>query len=153
MGILYDYFRAPGDDAVRRRLDENDAMSPLDDPFPGIALKTIDPTVILGQLIAAALGRGWDVDLMKDRLIWPEGGEQDPGHEGPWVTRLSDQARDALAGIPADRVPALAEQWATAEEFHGYGDPEYLREVITDFIALTMQAGERNEAVYCWICL
>ncbi|MEU4563173.1 hypothetical protein AB0F72_32750 [Actinoplanes sp. NPDC023936] len=151
MSSLYDYFRAPGAAAIREHMDENEADSPVPDTFDGIQLKTIDPSVILSQLIASAMGREWGTDLVDDRLVWPEDGEQDLEHEGPWVTALNDRCRDVLAGITADRVPELAEQWATVEEFGGYGDADYLRDVITDFVALAIRARERGESLYCWM--
>jgi len=153
MGVLFDYFRAPGSAEVRKRLAEEEGSSPVPATFDGIELKSIDPGVILGQLIAFATGREWSADLVDDRLVWPEGGEQDLAHEGPWVTVLDDRTRDVLADIPAGRVPELAERWATVEEFHGHADEEFLREVITDFAGLATRARERGESLYCWMCV
>lgn len=82
MGVLYDYFRAPGVAEVRRHMDESD-FSPVPGTFDGIELKSIDPNVILGKLVGFVVGREWSSDLVHDRLIWPEGGEQDSSHEGP----------------------------------------------------------------------
>jgi hypothetical protein len=121
--------------------------------FDGIELKTIDPAVILGQLIAFAIGEDWRPGLAGERLIWPEGGEQDMSHEGPWVTVLGDRARDELAGIPADRIPELAERWAAVEEFAGLADAEFLRDVIADLTALARRAGADRESLYCWMSL
>jgi hypothetical protein len=153
VGVLFDYFRAPGEAEVRRHMDENDAFSPVPAPFDGIELKTIDPGVILGQLVGFATGQQWSTDLVDDRLIWPEGGEQDTEHEGPWVTVLDNRTRDVLAGIPSDRVPELAEQWSAVEEFGGFADQEFLREVVAGFTALATRAREHGESLYCWICL
>ncbi|OJF15920.1 hypothetical protein EDD30_1270 [Couchioplanes caeruleus] len=153
MGVLFDYFRAPGVDEVRSHMNENDAFSPVPETFDGIELKTIDPGVILGRLLGFATGRDWSTDLVGDRLIWPEGGEQDTAHEGPWVTILGDRARDVLADMPAERLPELAERWATVEEFDGYGDPEFLREVLADFAALAGRARQHGESLYCWMSL
>lgn len=153
MGVLFDYFRAPGVAEVRRHMDENDASSPMPETFDGFWLKHIDPSVVLGQLVGFVTDRESTTDLADDRLIWPEGGEQDMSHEGPWVTVLDDRARDVLADIPADRVPDLAERWATVEEFRGHADPEFLREVVADFSALALRARERSESLFCWICL
>ncbi|GLW29420.1 hypothetical protein [Actinoplanes regularis] len=153
MGVLYDYFRAPSVAEVRRHMDENDASSPVPVTYDGIELKAIDPDVVLGKLVAFAIGQEWSLDLVNERLIWPENGEQDPEFEGPWASRLEDRARDVLADIPADRVSELATRWAAVEEFHGYGDPEFLREVVADFIALAARAREHGESLYCWSCL
>lgn len=153
MGVLFDYFRAPGDVQVRTHMDENDACSPVPGTFDGIDLKTIDPVVILGQLTAFVIGREWSPRLVDERLIWPAGGEQDVTHEGPWVTVLDDRVRDVLAGIPADRMPEFARRWATVEEFGGHADEEFLREVIADFAALAVRARDSGESLYCWMSL
>ena len=153
MGVLFDYFRAPGAAQVRRRLDENDASSPVPATFDGVELKTIDPTVILGRLVAFASGREWSPGLIEDRLVWPEGGEQDVTHEGPWVVVLGDRVRDVLADIAAGRVPELAERWATTEELGRFADPEFLRGVVSDLAALAVRARANGESLYCWMCL
>ncbi len=153
MGVLYDYFRAPSAAEVRRHLDEHDGSSPVPATFDGIELKTIDPAVILGQLVGFAIGQEWGLDLVNERLIWPEGAEQDMEYQGPWASSLDDRARDVLAGIPADQVSDLAERWAAVEEFGGYADPEFLREVVADFVALAARAREHGESLYCWSCL
>jgi hypothetical protein len=152
MGVLYDYFRAPEVDQVRDLLDENDGFSPVE-RFEGIDLKWIDPGVILGKLVGFATGQEWSTSLVIDRLIWPVGAEQEMDYQGPWVTILNDEARDTLADIPVKRVAELAERWATVEEFRGYGDAEYLREVIAGFIGLAARAREHGESLFCWICL
>jgi hypothetical protein len=73
MGVLYDYFRAPGLAEVRGHLDANEAFSPVPGTFTGIELKNIDAGVILGHLVGFATGQGWSKDLARERLIWPEG--------------------------------------------------------------------------------
>ncbi|GLY05890.1 hypothetical protein [Actinoplanes sp. NBRC 101535] len=152
MGVLYDYFRAPALDEVRRLLDDTEGESPLG-TFDGLDLKSLEPSVAVGQLIAAVLDQEWTMSLVADRLIWPMSAETDPEYDGPWVTVLGDHARDVLAGIPADRVPALATQWATAEEFHGHGDPSFLATVIPELSALASRAREAGESLYCWSSL
>jgi hypothetical protein len=152
MGVLYDYFRAPGVADVRREMDQS-TYSPVPETFDGIELKSLDPSVILGKLIGFATGQEWSPALVGERLIWPEGGEQDMEHEGPWVTVLGDQARDVLAGIPADQIPGLAERWATVEELYGDGDPEFLGEVVAEFTALAERARQHGESLYCWMSL
>jgi len=153
VGVLYDYFRTADEAEVVRHMDERDGFSPVPAVFDGIELKTIDPCVILGKLVAFATGQQWSSDLVDDRLIWPAGVQQDMTYEGPWVTALDDRARDLLAGIPADRVPELAGKWATVEEFGGFADHEFLREVVADFTALAVRARERGESIYCWMSL
>jgi hypothetical protein len=150
MGVLYDYFRAPDDAVVCRHMDDHEAASPLSGDFEGIDLKGIDPSVVLGQLVGFASGRPHPV---RDRLVWPAGGEPDPGHEGPWVTALPDLTRDVLADIRPDRIPELAERWSRIEEFGGYADVGSLREDIQEIAALAGKARQQGESLYCWICL
>jgi hypothetical protein len=153
MGVLYDYFRAPGVAEVHRHMGDNDGFSPVPATFDGIDLKNIDPSVTLGQLVGFATGREWSTDLVDERLIWPEGGEHDTAYQGPWVTVLDDRTRDVLAGIPADRMPELAERWATIEELDGLCDPELLHDVLADLAALAAQARGHGESLYCWMSL
>jgi hypothetical protein len=150
MGVRYDYFRAPSATDVRRHMDENDASSPVPATFDGVELKTIDPSVALGMLIAFATDKEWSVDLVNERLIWPEGGEHDTEYGGPWANSLDDRVRDVLAGIPADHVSTLAKRWATIEEFNGRIDLDLLCEVIAEFTALAVRARENGESLYCW---
>ncbi|GIF03880.1 hypothetical protein [Actinoplanes siamensis] len=153
MGVLYDYFRAAGDDAVRRRLDERDGGSPVPRGFPGADLKGIDPTIALGKLVGFATGREWAPGLVGEQLIWPAGAQHNLDHEGPWVTRLDDAARDALAAIPAEQAPELAGRWARIEEFYGGVDAEDLREVLARVVALAAEARAHGESLYVWCAL
>ncbi|WP_433385055.1 hypothetical protein ACQPZX_06390 [Actinoplanes sp. CA-142083] len=133
---LYDYFRAPTVDAVRQRMDA-DSSSPLP-AFDGDDFKSMDPSVVLGELVAVATGQPWSTTLVGDSLIWPA----DPAeHEGPWVTVLGDEARDTLAAIPASRFAELAAQWA------GTGD------VIERIVALAGRARDNDESLFCWMAL
>jgi hypothetical protein len=145
--LLADYFRAPSVAAAQQQLTEQDGGSPLG-VFDGENLKNLDPTVILGQFVALATGRPYSVDLIATNLIW-----EDPSSEGPWVTVFDDRVRDTLAGISADRLPALAEQWATIEEFHGQVEPPHLRAVAEQLMALASRAREAGEPLFCWMSL
>src|SRR5690349_9214251 len=102
---LFDYFRAPDAAAVRRVLDADDGSTPVGTAFDGVEVKGVDPTVVLGKMIAAIRQVPWSPDLVDDRLVWPAGGEEDPDFEGPWVTELDTSVRDALA--QADDLPRV----------------------------------------------
>ncbi|MFD1371061.1 hypothetical protein [Actinoplanes sichuanensis] len=153
MGVLYDYFRAPSVADVCRHMSERDASSPVPEVFDGFELKGIDPSVTLGMLIAFSADQEWSVGLVNERVIWPEGRDQDTEYGGPWASVLNDRVRDVLADIPADRVSALAERWAAIEEFSGRGDVVLLRELMADFTTLAVHAREHGESLYCWSCL
>lgn len=159
MGVLHDYFRAPGAATVVALMDRHDADSPETIegwPTEVVAVKNIDPGVALGQLVGFVLGEPWTPGLVDDRLVWPGG--QDPDllveHEGPWVRELGDQARDALAGVADDRVPELAARWVRIEEISWPGAPDdALVPLLTDLVALARAARAADEHLYCWTCL
>ncbi|MBU2664914.1 hypothetical protein KOI35_15535 [Actinoplanes bogorensis] len=153
MGVLYDYFRAPSLAQVRAHMDENDAHSPVPGTFDGIELKNFDPGVVLGRLVGFVTGQEWNTELVRDRLIWPEGAEQDMEYEGPWVVVLPDGVRDILAGIPAERMTELAERWAAIDELSPHADPEFMRELVSEFAALAARARENDDSLFCWMSL
>jgi hypothetical protein len=159
VGVLYDYFRAVDDEAVAKLMAATDGGpvvraedSPVEDAVDG---KGIDPTAALGKVVSFALGVPWSADVIGDRLIWPEGAREDLEYEGPWVVVLSEPARDALADIPDDRLPDLAEQWSHIEEFSHYSDaePEVMLSRLREFVGLARRARTSGERIYCWICL
>jgi hypothetical protein len=158
MGVLTDYFRAPSVAAVQEQMAQRDG-GPLvsedsqSSAFDGVELKGVDPAVTLGRLAAFAMDTAYSSDLFEDRLIWPEGGEQDTEHLGPWVVALDDRTRDTLAGVPAQRVPDLAERWAAIEEFRGVITVDGLRSAVEQLTALAGRARDSGESLYCWISL
>ncbi|MFJ9769768.1 hypothetical protein ACIRVF_00790 [Kitasatospora sp. NPDC101157] len=166
MGVLTDYFRAPGAAAVVRALELTGGARPefgeaSEGAFDGVMAKGVDPGVLLGQLVAAIRAEPWRVDLVEDAAVWPttpqpgpDGpwSEDDPWSTGPWVTELDDAARDALAEVRDDRIPAAVARWAEAAEWHG-ADPADLLPLAEDLIALARRARTAGERLYCWICL
>ncbi|SNY56055.1 hypothetical protein [Paractinoplanes atraurantiacus] len=110
MGVLTDYFRAPSAAAVQQELTMDEG-GPLTTVYDTVEAKGIDPTVVLGQLIGFIRDEPWHPRIVDDRLIWPEGGEQDTSHEGPWTTILDNETRDTLASLDPARVPSLAARW------------------------------------------
>lgn len=158
MGVITDYFRAPGAAAVLEQMAQRDG-GPLvtensdSSAFDGVELKGVDPPVALGRLVAFAMDVVYRSDLVEDRLIWPEGGEQDTEHMGPWVVALDDRTRDTLADIPAQQVPDLAERWGAIEEFGGVMAVEGLRSAVDQLTALAGRARDSGQSLYCWISL
>ncbi|MEV4480358.1 hypothetical protein [Micromonospora coxensis] len=159
MGVLYDYFRAADDEAVAKLMAATDGGpvvreggSPVADAVDG---KGIDPTVVLGKVVSFALDVPWATDLIGDRLVWPDGVGEDPAYEGPWVVVLSGRARDALAEIPDDRLPDLAERWSHIEELSYYSDtqPKVMLSRLREFVGLARRARTSGDSIYCWICL
>ena len=155
MGVLTDYFRAPSVAAVQEEMTRRDG-GPLfcagtGPAFDGVELKHVDPSVVLGQLVAFATGTAWDPDLVKDRLIWPEGGEHDTEYQGPWVVVIDDRTRDTLAGVPAQRMTDLVRRWAGIEEWDGLADADNLPETVEQLTALAARARDSGESLYCWM--
>jgi hypothetical protein len=158
MGVLTDYFRAPGVAAVQEQMAARDggplvSQDSQSSAFDGVELKGIDPAVTLGRLVAFVMDTTYSSELVNDRLIWPEGGEQDTEHMGPWVVILDDQTRDTLAGVAAQRVPDLAERWTEIEEFGGMFTVDGLRSSVEQLTALARRARDSGESLYCWISL
>jgi hypothetical protein len=158
MGVLYDYFRAPADDLVAELMDKHDGHSPggIEElATPVVDLKAVDPSIVLGQLVRFVAGSLSPAASARDRLVWPAGGENDMDHQGPWVTRLDDQVRDALAGLDDARLVEVATAWTGIEEFSHYDDNtvESSAQVITLLVGLARGARDAGEHLYCWICL
>ncbi|OZV76454.1 hypothetical protein CA850_26770 [Micromonospora echinospora] len=162
MGVLYDYFRAPNTEAVAELMAAagggplaGAGDSRLADAVDAVDAKGIDPSVILGQLVSYALDVPWDTRLVGDRLVWPDGAGRDPGYEGPWVVVLGDSARDALAGIPDERMSALADRWLRVEELSDFGDPQpaAMLVLLSDLVGLARRARGNGDHLYCWMCL
>lgn len=144
---LFEYFRAPDADAVRRVMDATDGDSPPD----GIPAKGVDPGVVLGMMIAAIRQVPWEPDLVGETLVWPAGREQDPDYEGPWVSELDISTRDALA--QADDLPRVAQEWARIEELDGLVDVAGAQAFIETMAGLARQAREADELLFCWSSL
>ncbi|MFF5078830.1 hypothetical protein ACFY36_17390 [Actinoplanes sp. NPDC000266] len=152
MGVLTDYFRAPSVEAVQRELTLSDG-GPLLSAYDSVEAKWIDTSVVLGKLIAFIRDEPWHPHIVSDRLIWPEGGEQDTSHEGPWATILDDGTRDTLATIAPARVPSLGARWAAIEELQPNTDPLYFAELIRELSALADRARQAGEPLFCWMSL
>ncbi|MET8543268.1 hypothetical protein ABZW03_21850 [Kitasatospora sp. NPDC004799] len=112
-------------------------------------------------MVAAVLGEPWRVGLVAGTAVRPTtprpgpsgpADEDDPWATGPWVTELAAAARDALAGVPDERVPEAVARWAGAEEWHG-AEPSDLLPLAEELIALARRARAAGEQLYCWICL
>ncbi|OIK06092.1 hypothetical protein [Streptomyces monashensis] len=169
MGVLCDYFAAadrptavdwaigPGGDwqAEGRSLDEAGA--------DWIDMKNIDPHVALGQLVAFAEGRPYDVRAAGPRLLWPDARvwpperPAAPGAESPWesglqLTELPDSWRDRLAAVEEEHVPMLALQWYDVEEvdFTDFPDCE---DRVRAFAGLARRARDTGAHLYCRCCL
>ncbi|GAA3000029.1 hypothetical protein [Actinokineospora diospyrosa] len=153
MGVLTDYFRAADAGVVVRYLELSEAASPVGE-FDGVQAKSVDPDVVLGQLVAAALGGSYE-DL-DSRPVWPTSPpptdvpeEGDPWAEGPWVSELDAPVRDALAGV--SDVAAVTAVWVEAEEV--FGEAAEWEPFVAELVALARRARDAGESLFCWVCL
>jgi hypothetical protein len=146
---LFDYFRAPDADAVRQVMDAGGGRTPVGNVLDGIDAKGVDPTVVLGMMIAAIQQVPWNPDLVTDNLVWPAGREQDPDYDGPWVSELNTSARDVLA--QAGDVPRVAREWAEIEELGGNVDVADAQAFIESIVGLAGRAREAEDLMFCWI--
>ncbi|MFG1655245.1 hypothetical protein ACGFIY_01790 [Micromonospora chersina] len=64
-----------------------------------------------------------------------------------------EQARAAAAIGPGDEFEPLAAVWATAEEWWGGADVEFLAELVNELRGMARRALADGRDKYCWICL
>lgn len=171
MGVLYDYFRAPGTAVALAVADR--PGGPLDEPgdefaVDGVATKWIDPHVVLGRLVASILQVPWNPALVSTVSVWPpeEGKPQtleeynDLPEDSPWqsdqfVEQLSTEVRDTLAGVDDARLHDLAAEWARIEEFSAFTsiEPGWLPALVHDLVALARRARQAGDQLFCWSSL
>lgn len=157
--MLYDYFRASDAEAVAELmadLDGGPVVRASGSPMPdAIDAKWLDPSMVLSWVIAFALDVPWDIHLAGDELVWPGGAGRDMEYQGPWVVAIGESARDALADIPEDRMPELAERWSRIDELAQFDDmsPELMLSFLRQFVRLAGNARTSGETVYCWMSL
>lgn len=160
MGLLVDYFRARDVDAAAV-VDGPEWAGPLyprgdAEPFDGVPATSIEPYVVLPQLVGFVLGVPYTRDLVETTWVRPTALELETADDSPEsaVVQLGDGVRDVLASVTAERVPELAARWARIEEFKwsssGQGDADYLAEVLSGLIALSRRAQAAAEHLYCW---
>ncbi|WP_405109386.1 hypothetical protein OG559_28445 [Micromonospora sp. NBC_01405] len=156
MGVLYDYFRAADDETVAASMAATNGGPLVGAAAPPeadvVEAKGVDPSVVLGQAVSLALDVPWDVNLVDDRLVWPDAGAAAAGHDGPWVVRLGDRARDVLAALAEDRLPALADRWSRIEEL-SWGEPAGMLPVLRRLVGLARRAQASGQHLYCWMSL
>jgi hypothetical protein len=152
MGVLYDYFRAPGAAAAATAAQRPGgplATAGAGVAFDGVAARGIDPVVTLGQLVAFVRGVSWTPELVGAEEIARS------AVAGAWVERLGQPVRDALAGAVDDTLPEIVVKWSQTEEFAPGSDTDerMLFALVTDLVGLARRARAANEQLYCWCCL
>lgn len=159
---LYDYYRAANrDDARALALLPGGPFSGREAGADVLALKNLDPCVVMGQLLAFILDVKWSPRLYESQYIvptcpqpqGPDIPEDSPWFEGPWVEDLGVFFRDAFADVDDARLPEICERWLAIEELRGSYPAESAREAAEEFVALARRAREADQSLYCWMCL
>jgi hypothetical protein len=158
MGVICDYFRAADAEYAVLAI----ASGPLNGGFDTVEAKGIDPTVMLGQLIAFIRGTPWSPDTVATQPVWPPPKveptskevydrlpENSPWRTGPWLFELNGDTRDALASMNDARLPELAGRWAQIEEFRGSESGTSLLPLLKELVGLARRARINSEPLYC----
>jgi hypothetical protein len=150
MGVLYDYFSAPSDEAAAATIDRvGGPGAPSDDrpplpPFDTIPTRGIDPLTDLRLLEALLTGRvPEESSRTREPLV------DSDGHA--WVVALSDELQAALAGADGERLGAVAGQWLQIDDLFRHPDPAELASWLGELAALARRSLGRSERLYCWI--
>jgi hypothetical protein len=168
MGVLYDYFTAPSDEAAAATVDRTGGPGrPVGRPrglfrrrtrqdaaptYPTLADTGIDPAVQLSTLHALLSGLDPDA-LAPEEVLLPVDvlAERDGGER--LVIRVDAAAVDALTGASDDRLAQVAVPWSRTEEFWGGGDPDELTPLLHHLAALARNGRGRGEGLYCWVAV
>ncbi|WP_225847762.1 hypothetical protein [Streptomyces sp. HPF1205] len=159
---IYDYYRAANrDDAHALAVLPGGPIGGQDAGADVLALKNLDPRVVMGRLLAIILDVEWSPRLYESQYIVPAGPqpqgpdipEDSPWLEGPWAEDLGVFFRDAFADVDDARLPEICERWLTIEEFRDGYSAEWAREVAEEFVALARRARDADQSLYCWMCL
>jgi len=171
VGVFYEYYRAADRAAatVQPEHSREVADAALGVPeFDVVVTKWVDPVVVLGQLVAFAGQVEYQLELVELVELYPppEGAprsaeewealpEDSPYLDGPGIMELSANARDMLADVDDARLPMLAEQWASIEEFSHFTDDDdgYRLSLTKELVGLARRARDDDQLLYCWLCM
>ena len=146
MGLRIEYFAASDDIAAARLLDADDAADAIDGS-PRLTAGPIDPVVLLGSLEEFVVGRSFEEQLSDPdsrRIVADQNGG------ARLIIRIDDALVAALGSLDRDRVPELAGQWASAEEFGGEVNVALLEEFIGQLSHLSAEAVTTGH-LYCLV--
>lgn len=146
MGVLFDYFAAPDNDAAATPIDL--VGGPAEAPFQTVAFKGVDPLVQLGTLESLLTGVDYETILERDidPIAMAGDGER-------LVVAMTDGLSAALSDADEARLREVAEPWSRTEEFGGRADPTDLAIALTGLADLARTATTRGDRLYCWVCV
>lgn len=138
-GVGYWYFIAPDDGAAAGLIDSG----PNGD---GCQVNDVDPAVALGTLEALLTAAEYD-DLDDEERRGGLVASADDYER--MVLSVTDGLRDALAVADDARVDDIASAWVVTEELAGAASGD-MADVIRELAALSRQAKESGQHLYCW---
>ena len=146
MGVLFNYFAAPGDAVAATVIDV--VGGPAEAALPTFALKGVDPFVQLGTLESLLTGIDYDTVAGRDGapVAMADSGER-------LVVAVSGDLLAALATAEDARLHEVAKPWSRTEEFGGQADPSDLVTVLSGLAELARTATARGDRLYCWVCV
>jgi hypothetical protein len=150
MGVLFDYFAAPSDEAAASALETvgGPAAAPTGS-FDAVTFR-VDPVVQLGKLESLLTGLAYEAVTSDPR----SGHAVAVGNEGEqFVLAVTDRLQAAIASADDARLSAVAVPWSQTEEFWGMGDPGDVADGLRRLASLARNAVERGERLYCWVSL
>ncbi len=155
---VQDYFRARDSFAVAKLMRKARWASPvlLDASVSvadGVEAKEVDPTVILGQLVAMVRGVEFNVSVVKTDLVWPTGWRKLLPWEA-WVEVIDAKTTNDLAAIDPRQISSLGSRWSQIEEFsRGSWSVADLQQLVLDLSRLARRTVDAGDQLYVWTCL
>jgi hypothetical protein len=117
--------------------------------FRVVSTKGFDPVADLGAVEEILTRTDFAALLARSRhghvLVQRDGGER-------CVVTISDELQTVLASTGIAGLSAAAGQWVRGNRGDS-GDAALLAHLLSELSALARGASERNERLYCWICV
>lgn len=180
MGVLYDYFAAPSDEAAAATIDRlggpgSQKVMAVPDaktakrgllrrraPLPEPRLTVDESLPVYDTLSAKGIDPLVQLGTLEELLTGrpydeviedPRSGNDLASADGGerLVLTITDALASALAGASDERLSEVAVPWSQTEEFWGQADPEWLAEFLRDFAALARRAEGVGQRLYCWL--
>ncbi|WP_329026954.1 hypothetical protein [Streptomyces sp. NBC_00690] len=144
--VMCEYFSASDDDAAIDVLDQ--FGGPNTSHFDVVALKGVDPVVVMAQLEAILTNCTYDEVSQRPRV-----GQllSSPDSESAFIMSVSDTVQEALASATPDALVEAAGPWSETDELQASGvDAERAVEALVLLSALAGRARSTGHRLYCW---